>query len=168
MPLRKRRLDHALRTPQRGIWIATMAILLAGAAAIWVATSTGERGRMRVLERVEPGDSAQRVVELLGEPARTCPTGSLEHLHPQFPPGWASALRDAAIERLQEETLRRWIYPLDERAPSCAPAPGTTEVGLDQEQRVLWYVPISGRQPLVLPPHITPEALDEPNEETDA
>jgi hypothetical protein len=167
MSPRKRRLDYALRSRQRGVWLATAAILLMGVVAILLTTRTGEGGRMRTLDRIEPGDTTTRVVEVMGEPARRCATGSLEHLRTQFPPGWSPAALEHAIERLKEETAQRWIYPIGSSAADCTPPRGMTEIGLDEEQRVLWYVPVTGKRPLELPPGLTPAAVDLPDEQTD-
>jgi hypothetical protein len=104
MTPRKRRLDYALRTPQRGIWIATAVILVLGGVAIYLATSSGDRGRLRAIEPLEVGDTVARVIELLGQPARRCATGSLEHLSAHFPPGWSPAAREQALSRLQAES----------------------------------------------------------------
>ncbi len=157
---RKRHLDYALKSSQRGIWIVTGLILIAGAVAIYLATTTGERGRLRLLNRIEVGDSVQRVTRVLGEPARTCTTGSLEHLRTQFPPGWSPAAIDRALQQLQEQTAQRLLFPLDERREvSCARPRRTTEIGLNLERRVIWYVPIAEREPLELPPGFTPETV---------
>ncbi|HEV2130610.1 MAG TPA: hypothetical protein VGR27_05885 [Longimicrobiaceae bacterium] len=168
MSPRKRRLDYALRSRQRGVWLVTAAILLMGVVAILLTTRTGEGGRMRMLERLEPGDSAARVAEVMGEPARRCATGSLDHLRTQFPPGWSPAALEQALERLKEETGQRLIYPVGSRdAADCTPPRGMTEIGMDQEQRVLWYVPVTGKRPLQLPPGLTPQAVDLPDEQND-
>lgn len=99
-----------------------------------------------------------RVVQVLGPPGAVCTAGSLEHLREHLPQGFAPAAQEQTIGRMQRETAERWIYPLrrNERA-RCTPRQGATEVGLDRNRRILWYVPVTGRTEVVLPDEYLPE-----------
>lgn len=153
---RSRTMDRALSTQSRISLIVTVVILLLGAVVlIWV-VSPGERQRRGVMERIDFGDEATRVSALLGEPTE-CPTGTLEHLRGTFPEGWPPAAVEGALGRMSTETTARWVYPLDEDDPGqCDGADGQTEIGLDAERQVLWYVAITGKTGLRLPGEYTP------------
>ena len=168
---RKYRMDRALRTRQRGIWIATAVVLLLGAGVIIWAVVSPERRRTRIVDRLEVGVGASTVAQMLGPAPATCAVGSLEHLRRSFPVGWPPAALESTIGKLQAETAQRWVYPLDARDPggasTCTRRSGATEVGLDRDQRVLWYVAITGRTSLELPPEYIPQVSDERADTTD-
>ncbi|HEX7243423.1 MAG TPA: hypothetical protein VF263_24275 [Longimicrobiaceae bacterium] len=130
----------------------TALILLLGIAAVAYALLTPERRRAREMRKVAVGTDAARVAGVLGPPADTCPTGSLDHLRTRFPVGTAPAAMEQAIVRMQRETAERWVYPLKEGGRAgCVPAEGATEVGIDRRRRVLWYVPVTGHRPVEVP-----------------
>lgn len=131
------------------------------AVLVWALSST-ERRRERAAGKLGLGDPAARVTQLLGPPAATCPPGSVEHLREHLPAGFPPAAEEETLGRLQVETAERWVYPLDggEEA-GCAPAEGMTEVGLDRSRRVLWYVPVTGKTPMVFPEEYLPEGSGE-------
>jgi cbb3-type cytochrome oxidase subunit 3 len=148
---RNRALDRALGPRSRTSTLSTLAIVLMGAVVVVWVFSPGERERREVVSRIELGDEAQRVESLLGPPAR-CPIGSLEHLKGAFPGDQPPAAVEAAMAGLSARTAFRWVYPLDrDDQVECAGAPDQTEIGFDAEQRVLWYVPLTGRSTLVMP-----------------
>lgn len=153
---RSHTIDRALPAQSRLSRIITVAILVLGAVVlIWV-FSPGERERREVMERIDFGDEADRVSALLGEPT-DCPVGSLDHLRPSFPEGWPQPAVEGALERMTAETTARWVYPLDDRdAGRCGGEDGQTEVGLDAERQVLWYIAITGKTGLRLPGEYTP------------
>lgn len=153
---RSRTLDRALTSQGRMSMIITVVILLLGLVVLLWVFSPGERQRRELLDRIEFGDPADRVAALLG-PATECPAGSLEHLRGAFPEGWPPPAVEAALERMAAETAARWVYPLDEREPGrCGGGDGQTEIGLDDERRVLWYVAITGKTGLRLPGEYLP------------
>ena len=158
---RNRRVDRALDTPGRGVWIATGLVLLAGVLVIlWVMSPT-ERGRRRVMEDLELGDSISRVVGFLGAAPARCPAAALSHLQPSFPPGWHAASVARALQALEERTLERWIYPVRPRTDTgCAPQDGQTEIGISDTGRVVWYITVTGKTPIRLPAEITPALPD--------
>lgn len=138
------------------IWVVSMAILVLGALVVLYVISPGERERRDVLDGIELGDPADSVAALLGEPLE-CPTASLQRLGPMLPSGWPTAAAGPAMERLTTETSAVWIYPVDESdRGSCAGADDQTEIGFDMDGRVLWYVAVTGKTALVLPPDYEP------------
>ncbi|HEV2145924.1 MAG TPA: hypothetical protein VGR37_00760 [Longimicrobiaceae bacterium] len=158
---RDRRVDNALKVPQRGIRRATALILLLGVAVVALVLLSPERRRERRVARLELRDESARVRTLMGEPETTCTGGGLGHLRRRFPTGTPPATVEQAIGRLERDTSERWIYRLDDGARvGCTPGDGTVEVGLDREHRVLWYVPAAGRVPIVAPEEYLPVATD--------
>src|SRR5690606_37683610 len=120
-----------------------------------------ERTRRAEVERLEIGDPVARVEGILGPPAARCEGDDLAHLAGSFPPGWPQPSIETTVQALAAATDERWIYPLDEDASAtCAPVREGTEVGLDAEGRVLWYVAIMGESPLELPDHFAPAPGD--------
>jgi hypothetical protein len=158
LPLpRNRRLDDALGTSKRSVWIATGLILLAGAVLLFWFFSPGERSRRDRVGRLELGDPSARVAAVLGEPPARCPAGDLSHLRESFPPGWPAASLETALQTLAGETSERWVYPLDDDdTASCGGRRGTTEIGLDAEGRILWSIAILGETRIELPERFTP------------
>lgn len=137
----------------------TAVILLLGLAVLAWALATPERRRERTVGKLALNADTTQVRNMLGAPAATCPTGSLDHLRERFPTGTPPATAEQALARMQAETAVRWIYPLKHKAGEkvgCTPGNGATEVGLDRNGRVLWYVPTLGRRPLVAPERILP------------
>jgi hypothetical protein len=156
---RNRRLDQALGTSKRSIWIATGFIVVLGAVLLFWLFSPTEQSRRDRVGRLAPGDSASRVTALLGAPAARCPAGSLGHLRESFPPGWPAASAETTLQELAAETTDRWVYPLDDERPGdCEGEEGQTELGFDGDGRLLWYVAILGETPLELPSRFTPAA----------
>lgn len=138
------------------IWVVSMAILVLGALVVLYVISPGERERRDVLDRIAIGTPADSVQALLGEP-HECPVASLQRLGTMLPTGWPTAAVRPAMERLTTETSAIWIYPVDEGdAGNCAGADDQTEIGFDADQRVLWYVAVTGKTALVLPPDYEP------------
>lgn len=158
---RNHRVDRALDTPKRGIWIATGLVLLVGVITIvWVVSPT-ERGRRRVMDELELGDSTSRVVVYLGEAPARCPGSALSHLQPSFPPGWPAASVAAALQALEARTRERWVYPLSTGATAgCQPRDGQTEIGVSPDGTVVWYVTVTGKTPLRIPEDISPAQPD--------
>lgn len=158
----RRRANRALRPKQKGVWIATIAIVIAGVVAIALLFGTGERQRVRAAGDVAIGASGNSVKGLLGEPVMTCPAGaSLDHLRPSFPKGWAPAATEAALQRMEAETAQRLVYPVNEGdAGGCSMASGATEIGLGRDGSVLWYVANSGATRLEIAPRFAPAPAD--------
>lgn len=148
---RNRHVDHALRVTPKGARRASAAILGLGLLVLWVVLFTGDRGRERNAGKIAVGADSARVAAALGPPGRACATGALENLRDHFPPDLPRATVESTLDRLRRETARRWVYPRRGEEPGCAARPGTTEVGIGRDGRVLWYVPVTGRTPLVLP-----------------
>lgn len=121
--------------------------------------SPGERKRRGLVDRLELGDPAERVMQIMGRPGARCPGRDLDHLSGSFPPGWPAAALETALQTLGEKTHDRWVYPLSSRrSAGCAPADNQTELGFDAEGRLLWYITIVGESPLRLPEQFTPAA----------
>lgn len=157
----RRRIERSLREPEWVIRFVTLLILLAGGAVVVFTYSRSESRRARDVEPLAIGDSASRVVTLLGEPAAVCRTGSLAHLRGQFSPEWSVAAADRALERLRQQTAERWLYPLEgDDASGCGPLRRGTEIGVDANRTVLWLVPLIGKRPLVLPASYTPATVN--------
>ncbi len=154
-------MDQALRTRHRGVRRVTALILLAGIAVVaFILLSPGRRRERLVGDLRLMADSAS-VRALLGTPGATCTTGGLEHLGRRFPTGTPPAAVGEVTDRLQRETAQRWVYPLDEDGRAgCVPPDGATEVGLDRQGRVLWYVPVTGRVAIVVPEGYLPSAAE--------
>lgn len=145
---RSRTVARVLDPQQRGVRILTAVILLAGAGVLFWLFSPGERERRGIMERVELGDRAERLVELIGTP-RDCPPTQLDHLRASFPDATPPAQIEESLDRMARETRRRWVYPLDLRKPArCSGAEGQTEVGVDAEERIVWYVAVTGKSTL--------------------
>lgn len=117
---------------------------------LWFALR-GDPDRGAALRAVAVGADSARVHAALGAPARDCPTGSLEHLRRHMPEDTPPALLEGTLEDLRRRTARRWVYPQEGEAPSCTAGAEATEIGLDREGRVLWYVPVTGKTPVELP-----------------
>lgn len=143
----------------KGTRRVTAVILLVGLAVLaWILLSPG-RHRDRAVAKLELSADTAQVIALMGRPAATCPTGSLDHLRERFPTGTPPATVDQALARMQAETVERWVYPVkvkEGEKVGCTPGNGATEVGLDRNRRVLWYVPTMGRRPVVAPERILP------------
>jgi hypothetical protein len=134
-------------------------ILLLGAILLVWLVSPSERSRRSDMASLELGEPMGRVAGVLGPPAARCPGRNLSHLDESFPPGWPAPSIETTLQALGEETGERWIYPLDDDDPAdCSPADGQTELGLDAEGRLLWYVAITGESPLELPERFAPAA----------
>ena len=154
---RNRRLDDALGTSKRSVWIATGLIVLGGVVLLFWFFSPGEQSRRDRVGRLEQGDASARVAAVLGEPPARCPAGDLAHLRESFPPGWPAASRATALQTLAAETSERWVYPLDDDEPAgCAGEAGTSEIGIDAGGRILWSVAIIGETRIDLPARFTP------------
>jgi len=157
---RRRRMDQALRVENPWMWFATFAVLLLGIALIVLAIVPGDRHRAGVMERVRLGDPADHASEVLGlEPLR-CPAGDLGHLRSSFPEGWPPAAVDVALEELRRATAERRVYGADGAAALCAPTPGQTEIGVDEDDVIVWTVPVLGRSALRLPPGLSPSGVE--------
>lgn len=151
-------IDRALPSKSRLSWIITIAILLLGLVVLILIFSPGERQRRGAMDQLDFGDEAQKVTSLLGPPLE-CRPDSLEHLRGSFREGWSPRAAEAALQRLESETDARWIYPLDTREVGrCDGAERQTEIGLDAEGRVLWYVTITGKTGLRLPAEYAADA----------
>ena len=92
------------------------------------------------------GDDSATVVRLMGAPPHRCEASNLAHLTDQFPAGTPRPTIDEELVRLRRGTVARWVYP---RGQGCVPDDGATEIGLDQQGRVLWVVPTHDKRPLV-------------------
>lgn len=154
-------MDQALRVRQRGVWRVTALILLLGIAIVAWALLSPERRRTRAVERLDLMDDQARVTRLLGTPPAQCPTGSLAHLRERFPTGTPPAAVEQVLARLVGETAERWVYPRERgERPGCTPRRGATEIGFDREGHVLWFVPVTGRMALEVPPGYLPAATE--------
>ena len=156
IPNRTRRIDNALQTQKRAMWTATALVLLVGVLVLVWVVSPAERRRRGAMDGLDVGDPASRLVQLLGEPAARCPAGDLAQLRGAFPPGWPGASVESALGTLAAATAERWVYPIGRGSSDCAPLDGRTEVGVDAERRVLWYVTVTGKTPVQLPPEVSP------------
>lgn len=152
-------MDRAFGVGPKGTRRVTAVILLAGLAVMVWALASPDRRRERAVGKLALSADTAQVIAAMGRPGATCPTGSLDHLRERFPTGTPPATVDQAMARMQKETAERWIYPLKTKAGQkvgCTPGTGATEVGLDRNRRVLWYVPNLGRRPVVAPDRILP------------
>ncbi|HET6363006.1 MAG TPA: hypothetical protein VFH11_13275 [Gemmatimonadota bacterium] len=109
------------------------------------------------LEELAWGLPADSVVAILGEPNRTCASGTVDHIALTGPD--TAALRDA----LREATAERWVYtrrgasrpiPRDS-SPGCRAPSIATEVGFDSAGRLRWYVQEMDQTDLVHDPAIS-------------
>ncbi len=124
----------------------------------YILLSPERRRERRVADLQLMADSAG-VRALLGAPGATCTTGTLDHLSRRVPTGTPPPAVEELTARLQRETAQRWVYPLEEGGRvGCVPPDGATEVGLDGRGRVLWYVPVTARVPIVVPKGYLPSA----------
>ena len=152
MVARRHRMDRALRTRRRSIWLVTFAILLVGGGVLALALFSPARRWQRAVGRLSVGISARQVERILGSPSVTCPPQALGHLDRSFPAGWPAGAVDWMREQMAAETRERWIYIRSETpALHCEVPAGATEIGIGGDGRVLWYVPAYGRSSLVLP-----------------
>lgn len=103
------------------------------------------------------GMPADSVTGILGEPNRICASGDVDHI--ALTGADTAALREA----LREATAERWIYtrrgarrpiPRDS-SPGCRAPSIATEVGLDSEGRLRWYVREMDQTDLVHDPAIS-------------
>lgn len=117
---------------------------------LWLALR-GDPARKRALDAIAIGADSARVHAAFGAPARDCPAGSLEHLRRHLPEDTPPALVEGTLEDLRRRTARRWVYPKKGQAASCTARADATEIGLDREGRVLWFVPVTGETPVELP-----------------
>ncbi|MEX2584571.1 MAG: hypothetical protein WD766_14985 [Gemmatimonadota bacterium] len=162
MPRRTQRIDSALPSKNPGIWIVTILILVAGAVLLLTATGRSARERSAVMQRVQIGDSVQRVTEVLAMDAERCPGSELDHLRESFPEGWPAASIDVATETLTQLTQERLVYPLVEgREVLCSGSEQRTEIGIAEDGTVLWSVAVLGRTTLQLPGWVTPAGAEE-------
>lgn len=117
---------------------------------LWFALG-GDRERRRALDAIAIGADTTRVRTAFGAAARDCATGSLEHLRRHLPEDTPPALVEGTLEDLRRRTARRWVYPPAGKPATCTAGSDATEIGLDREGRVLWYVPVTGETPVELP-----------------
>ncbi|MBV9773904.1 MAG: hypothetical protein JO040_08135 [Gemmatimonadetes bacterium] len=129
----------------------TGAVLLVGLVLLVWALASPERRRARLASRLQIGDDTARVAQLFGPPGARCPGASLDHLRDRFPIGTPGPAMQQALDRMQSETAQRWVFPLGGGPAGCVPGQGSTEVGVDRSGHVRWFVPVTGRIPLVLP-----------------
>ena len=94
------------------------------------------------IDRLRWGMPADSVVAALGEPNRICVSGAVDHVPLSGPD--TLAVRRA----LREHTAERWVYtrrgarrpvPRD-TDPGCRAPSIATELGLDADRRLRWYV----------------------------
>ena len=126
-------------------------ILLLGLAIVAAVLLSGDRRRERAASSVAVGDDSAAVIQRLGAQPIRCPTGNMLHVESRFPGGTPRTTREAVQERLRLHTAQRWIYPGEARGSGCTPLGGDTEIGFGRDGRVLWLVPVSGRDMIVLP-----------------
>ncbi|HEU0053177.1 MAG TPA: hypothetical protein VFQ39_08360 [Longimicrobium sp.] len=148
-------IDRALKTHKSRSRVVSAVILVVGLLAVAAILLSGDRRRERAAHKVMVGDDSTAVAQLMGEPASVCPTGTLQHLGSRFPGGTPRLTRDAVQERLRQETARRWIYPDDGASTGCDARAGDTEIGFGRDGHVLWLVPVTGRETVVLPDTIS-------------
>lgn len=117
---------------------------------LWFALRGGT-DRQQAVRAIAIGADSARVHAALGAPAGDCPTGTLEHLRSHMPEDTPAALLEGTLEDLRRRTARRWVYPAAGEAAGCTARADATEIGLDHEGRVLWYVPVTGQTPVELP-----------------
>lgn len=153
---RNLRVSRALRQPPRWVSYVTVAVIALGVLGVLLLVPRAERRRVRLVERLAPGDDSSRVVHVLGAPPLRCAAGRLVHLERRFPAGWNAAATQQALERLRQTTAQRWVFPLEAGEGSCADGGRATEVGLDAAGRVLWLMALPDRRPLRLPEAMTP------------
>jgi hypothetical protein len=110
------------------------------------------------MDRLRWGMPADSVVAVLGEPNRICASGAVDHVPLAGPD--TLALRQA----LREHTAERWVYtrrgprrpiPRD-TGPGCRAPSIATELGLDAERRLRWYVREMDQTDLRLDPALRP------------
>jgi hypothetical protein len=154
---RDERLDRALRGRQRGIWLVTALIVIAGMAWLILANTNPERQRVQRVAQVELGADTVEVKRLLGEPDGRCPGGPPSQMRRSFPRGWPPAQVEEVLEQMREQTTHRWVYLGRGRPDACAPGGGDTEIGLSADHRVLWYVAALDRSPARVSPELVPE-----------
>lgn len=112
------------------------------------------------MERVELGDRAERVNEVIGVDPTRCPAAPLDHLRESFPEGWTVASIDVALEQLEAQTAERRVYPVEGAVAECGGVTTRTEVGVAPDGTVLWIMPVLGRSVLRLPPTVTPAGVE--------
>lgn len=118
------------------------------------------RHRRSAMDRVELGDPAERVNEVIGVGPTRCPAGPLDHLQESFSEGWPPASIDVALEELEAQTSERWVYPVEGATAECGGVTTRTEVGVAPDGTVLWIMPVLGRSVLRLPTTVTPAGID--------
>lgn len=110
------------------------------------------------MDRLRWGMPADSVVAALGEPNRICVSGAVDHVPLSGPD--TLAVRRA----LREHTAERWVYtrrgarrpvPRD-TDPGCRAPSIATEIGLDAERRLRWYVREMDQTDLRLDPALRP------------
>ena len=139
-------IDRALRTHLSRSRLVSAGILLLGLLAVAAILLSADRRRERAASRLAVGDDSTAVARTMGGSPVRCPTGTLAHLYESFPGGTPRPTREAALERLRLGTAARWIYPDDGEGAGCTARSGDTEVGLGRDGRVLWVVPVTGRE----------------------
>ena len=120
--------------------IAIGLLIVAGALLFGGSRREGRAAQLAV------GDDSASIVRLLGAPPHRCQASNLAHLQEQFESGTPRPTIDEELNRLRRGTVGRWVYP---RGEGCVPDDGATEIGLDQQGRVLWVVPTRDKRPLV-------------------
>lgn len=110
------------------------------------------------MDRLRWGMPADSVVAALGEPNRICASGAVDHV-PLSGPDTLDVRR-----ALREHTAERWVYtrrgarrpvPRD-TDPGCRAPSIATELGLDAERRLRWYVREMDQTDLRLDPGLVP------------
>jgi hypothetical protein len=127
---------------------ATIAIL----RMVFVPVGSFREGLARLTWEM-PADS---VVGVLGEPNRICASGAVDHVSLSGPDSLAVRLA------LRENTAERWVYtrrasrrpvPRDPD-PDCRAPSFATELGLDADGRLRWFIREMDQTPIELDPAI--------------
>jgi hypothetical protein len=148
-------IDRALKTHKPRSRVVSAVILGVGLLVVAAVLLSGGRRRERAAHKVMVGDDSASVAQLLGEPRQVCPTGNLLHLAARFPGGTPRVTRDAVQERLRLETARRWVYSSKTGRTGCTARTGDIEIGFGRDGRVLWLVPVTDRETVVIPDSIS-------------
>ena len=145
-----RRVDRALHTHRGRSRLVSAAIIGAGVLVILLIYLFRDQGRERSAQSIRVGDDSTSVAQRLGAGQQRCRGDDLAHLANTFPANTPRPTVEEALGSLNGRTTMRWVYGSEGRPNPCRPRRGDTEVGFNNEGRVLWAVPVHGTTPIVM------------------
>ena len=141
-------MDRALQTHRGRSRAVSAAIIAVGLLAVLLIVLFRDGGRERSARSIRVGDDSTSVAQRMGKEYTRCAGNELGHLANTFPANTPRPTVEEMLAPLYGRTVTRWVYSGGGRDNPCRPGRGDTEVGFNNEGRVLWAVPVHGTTPI--------------------